>query len=176
MVQGFKNLPHEVLLILGVESIQTLLGADVPPVAHEAALRVVEREDDLRTLLLAEALVELCGQGVLACRCGTQGGKGRERRRGTPGTQDLAAADGLPVKVGAERIHDLIFSEMAVKDQQELTEGLKPLGGGDSSTRPASSAATRASDFMRTPCPPRGLKIKHLAISPFGASMTPLKF
>jgi hypothetical protein len=78
-------------------------------------------------LLLAEALVKLSGQGVLARRRCTQGGKGRERRSGTQGTKDLAAADELPVKLGKERIHDCIFSETAEKDQQELTEGLKPL-------------------------------------------------
>ncbi len=45
-VEGLKNLPDEVLLIFGVEGVEALLGADVPPVADVAALGVIEREDD----------------------------------------------------------------------------------------------------------------------------------
>ncbi len=67
MMEGLKNLPDEVLLIFGVEGVEALLGADVPPVADVAALGVIEREDDLGVLLFGEAFVELGGQGVFAC-------------------------------------------------------------------------------------------------------------
>lgn len=64
MMKGLEDLPDEVLLIFGVEGVEALLGADVPPVADEAALGVVEREDDLGMLLFGEAFVELGGEGV----------------------------------------------------------------------------------------------------------------
>lgn len=47
MMKGLKNLANEVLLIWGVEGVEALLGADVPPVADVAALGVIERKDDL---------------------------------------------------------------------------------------------------------------------------------
>lgn len=63
-VKGTEDLPHQILLLFGVEGVKPLLWADVPPVADVAALVVVGWQHDLAALLFREAFVELHGQGV----------------------------------------------------------------------------------------------------------------
>ena len=65
MVHGFKDLAHEILLILGVKGVQPLLWTDVPPVADKAALLMISWQDDLRPLFFGKTLVELHRQRVL---------------------------------------------------------------------------------------------------------------
>ncbi len=40
-MERLEDLLHKVLLLLGVESVQALVRADIPPIAHELALRMV---------------------------------------------------------------------------------------------------------------------------------------
>ena len=107
MVEGLENLPHEVLLLLGIKGVQALLGADVPPVAYITTFLVIGRQHDLGMLLLRQALVELHGERIRnRCgRCSLQRWKRGRCGAGTDGAKNITAAEG-PCGGGVEaRVH-----------------------------------------------------------------------
>ena len=71
-MEGFKNLFNKVLLIGSEECVQPFFGADVPPVADEVALGVVNGETDALALRFGQAFIKLHRQRV-GVRCAGTG-------------------------------------------------------------------------------------------------------